>query len=1423
MRNIYFWMLTLFCSSLAFAQLSEDFESDITANGWSLYQTADDDPGFVITTAQANSGSSSYYHDDNNIADVSTSYMVSPAYTVMDGNGLSVFLYQNYSVSYYNYSGILISTESGDPIANEGDFTEIFELGSGYSEDTWTQFTYDLSSYVGQTIYVAFKYTGDFAHEYYVDDFLIGDVCVSPTADFNVVENCAAGEFSIELNITNLGSSASVNYYDDQGNSSSTSSTGTVVIGPYASGTEVTVTVENADDASCSIEETLSFICPPDNDNCETAFVADAFPYNYEGDATGATQTDFVGCNSDSMNDGVWFSLTSGIAQYTINVTSNGWDAEIGIFSGSCDNLVCLDMIDSALTNGTETFTFVGEEGVDYYLVLGHYSGSSDNAEGPYVVEIIEEEIPCPAPTELSVSGLTNATAFVSWIAGEGNTSYDLEWGEEGFTPDGANVEGITTTEYTIEGLMENTAYDVYVRANCDPGTSEWVGPVTFTTLESAPNNLCITAEMLTVGETFESNPVVGYNIGASADETMPAPSCGNYDGGEVWYTVVVPETRHLIIETQADEGSNLTDTAIAVYSGSCGALTLVECNDDGGNGLYSLIDLTGLTEGETLYIAVWEWGNDSFGTFQISAHDNYTCTSPIYTHQSITDCDAETFTVVIDFEDLGSSTEVSVTSDQGDDETITDAGSYTYGPYAFGTEVNFTITTDGEECNSTFSDFVVACPPANDECEGAYTAPVNAGIICDEVVSGTIGGATDSGTDACFGTPDDDVWFSFVANEETHLISLTNVEGSTTDLYHAVYSGMCGELTNIACSDPNNSIIEGLTPGETYYVQVFSWTSTPGQDTTFDLCIKTSPDAPANDECDGALEVPVNPDLECVETTSGTIAAATDSGIESDCSGTSDDDVWFMFTAEAEVHLINLLNIEGGTIDLYHAVYEGTCDGLVNLSCSDPNTSTIEGLTIGQTYYLQVYSWTATAGQLSTFDVCVSTLPDAPENDDCSGAESLTVGTNFAEYAVTGTNIGATAMDGMPAPGCANYEGGEVWYTTTAPESGHIVFETMAAEEGSFNDSGMAVYTGNCDALTLIDCDDDSGDGLFSKIELDGQEPGTMYYIAVWEWGNNDLGNFQVSVYDDQTCEPAVYTTSTEVDCDAETFEVMFDFTELGSATSITLTDDQGSDSQTIDMPSMVTFGPYAEGTTVVISIDQGDVNCNTTESFSPTCPPANDECDSAQIVDVEEGVSEPTIWTPGTVLGATDSGVEAPTCDGFTGTPNDDVWYAFTATATDMFITLDDNFDGVVELFDGSCGNLMSMTCADLGNEPGPEIEAIGLTIGQIYYVRVFNYSASVPSDPTFTLAIWTNSMSVNDIAGLDNVKIYPNPTFDVLRISGVDVSDVQIFSMSGKMIKPAVSNDIVDTKKLPAGVYVIQITDNEGNIITRKFIKK
>lgn len=137
-------------------------------------------------------------------------------------------------------------------------------------------------------------------------------------------------------------------------------------------------------------------------------------------------------------------------------------------------------------------------------------------------------------------------------------------------------------------------------------------------------NDDCVNAIALTVATDYSSGIVNGTNRYATAS-TETDPLCGGLAGGDIWYSVVVPASGDVTIQTgDTSTGSGeLFDSVISIYSGSCGALVPIDCDDDGaGIGLYSLKSLTGQTPGSTLYIRVYEYNNDGVADFGIAAYD---------------------------------------------------------------------------------------------------------------------------------------------------------------------------------------------------------------------------------------------------------------------------------------------------------------------------------------------------------------------------------------------------------------------------------------------------------------------------------------------------------------------------------------------------------------------------------------------------------------------------------------------------------------------------------------------------------------------------------------------------------------------------------------------------------------------------------
>ncbi|MCR5445301.1 MAG: fibronectin type III domain-containing protein, partial [Bacteroidales bacterium] len=85
-----------------------------------------------------------------------------------------------------------------------------------------------------------------------------------------------------------------------------------------------------------------------------------------------------------------------------------------------------------------------------------------------YLDDVTVDYLPsCMRVTGVQVSNITATTADVQWTAVDGATSYDIEYGPEGFVHGEGIVQTVTGTTATLTGLMHSTNYDIYVRAHC--------------------------------------------------------------------------------------------------------------------------------------------------------------------------------------------------------------------------------------------------------------------------------------------------------------------------------------------------------------------------------------------------------------------------------------------------------------------------------------------------------------------------------------------------------------------------------------------------------------------------------------------------------------------------------------------------------------------------------------------------------------------------------------------------------------------------------------------------------------------------------------------------------------------------------------------------------------------------------------------
>ncbi|MDO7876903.1 T9SS type A sorting domain-containing protein [Hymenobacter sp. ASUV-10] len=924
----------------------------------------------------------------------------------------------------------------------------------------------------------------------------------------------------------------------------------------------------------------------------------------------------------------------------------------------------------------------------------------------------------------------------------------------------------------------------------------------------------------------------VGDNTGAGASAGVPVPGCGQYVGGDIWFKVTVPASGSVTVQTVAPaSGSPINDTGLAVYSGSCANLSLVGCDDDGGGGTgYSLYTATGRTPGEVLYVRVWEFGGNVVGPIGLCAR------TPLAPAND--ECaGARPLLVSATCNPMGGSLEnatqsLAPTTGCGTLATVTDVW---YSFVATGatqlltTTANFQLAVDvragtcasstsvycavgfgnqpriisgltagqpyylrvyasGQQPTGANSGFTLCLGPppvgpANDNC--AQAVPLAVGATCGTPTAGTVANASQSlaAVTGCGNVATaNDVWYSFVANGATQNLAFTGLFVAVLE----VRSGTCASSSSVSCTTVFNNqtaVLTGLTSGQTYFLRLYANSAATPPTPTFTVCLSTGPTPPTNDECAGAIALPVS--STCANPTAGTYLTVGQSLPPTTGCGnvTIARDVWYAFVATGATQTVNLASTFGGVVD----VRSGSCASSSSVFCGTVFTNTplvVTGLSTGQAYYLRLYPSTniQPTGTQANFTICLTAGPVAAANDECATAVPVPVVQSCAT-STNGTVAGAT----QSLPGTAGCGGGtaaanDVWYSFVAAAPAQLI--TLTSRFAAV----LEVRSGTCASSSSVFCNFIQANAATGTV-AGGLTTGQTYYIRIYSGTNNPPttanSTFTLCINpaptppaNDEcaqavpvpvttscaspvsgTVEAASQSLSPSANCGNAVLaqDVWYRFVASGVTQLVTLnarfmavldvrTGPCGGGGSLVCTAMNMTpnntvlVGGLTVGNTYYMrvysssNVQPAPLNATFTLCVQPgPVPPANDECAAA----VPLAVGATCTPTAGTLANATQSLAPSSTCVGGNGNAPD-VWYSFVAGGTSQNVTVEARLAATVEVLSGTCGTLSTIFC-NLQRSPTPVTHLVGgLTAGQTYYVRVYGVDLAPPTGAQAAITI-------------------------------------------------------------------------------------
>ncbi len=481
----------------------------------------------------------------------------------------------------------------------------------------------------------------------------------------------------------------------------------------------------------------------------------------------------------------------------------------------------------------------------------------------------------CLVPTALAVASVIDNAADVTWTAGDSETDWNISWGVFGYTP-GTNDLGTavvtTTPAYQITGLDDNTQYQFYVQADCGAEQSAWASPVSFTTACTPFGSFSENFDTTNVDEvpacwsTLKENSNNSF-ASIAVDLNPNAISSPNdfqfYNSGDenAEFYLVSPELTNL---------SNADHQLRFSYKGTGGVSLIIGTMSDPSNALtFSEVQAVTTTTTYDEYIVLFDQSyTDPYIVFKVVYSQIFkTVNLDDVSWELIPSCPKPTSltatsitTTTADFSWTTGSSETAWNISWGTpgySPSIDDIGTHTATTTSYqitgldaSTEYEFYVqaSCDIADVSDWVGPLAFTTQSVNDNLCDALPLTIGATSAGDAYtnVGATVQPNEPNGTCWSGTSNPQTVWFSFVAPSSGNVTATTDIAGGTlNDTHIAIYEAPadCADLLTlgmeVGCDEDGGEIVgngwtsvatmTGLTPGNTYYIQVDGYGSKSG------------------------------------------------------------------------------------------------------------------------------------------------------------------------------------------------------------------------------------------------------------------------------------------------------------------------------------------------------------------------------------------------------------------------------------------------------------------------------------------------------------------------------------------------------------------------------------------------------------------
>jgi hypothetical protein len=489
----------------------ESFEGSFPPTGWVFFDNGIGTVESWTTTSTAQAGvQAAYIQYENVTTGIAEDWLVSPSVAITASTSiLSFWERETYTTDWGSIYSILLSTSSQ---TNTASFTVV----ATYTENLVNPLVYknrviNLSSYVGQNVYIAFRMNNDDGDDWLLDNIQLTGGCVTaPTV--GIVTGTTNTSYGSTDQYTVSGYSGNLQWYSGPSSSGPWSAIPGATTTPQnitaaMGGTMYLIAVSSSSAAGClddtSNVHAVSVFFPGDN-SCSTVSLTIGGPgttyYQFLGASvqpgevqppTGSCTSQLTWCNS-TLDNTLWFMFTAPASGHVI-IHAPDFDTQLAVYAASsCSGL---------LSSSTATFICGNDDDPDYTLNGGVQYSSYLHAAclTPGMVYYLQADSYSPAtsadstriiitdpgmPLDASFTGVNS----VYCMPGAASTSL-IPVSTGGFFTLNTNTVSINSFNPSTSGIGTHTVY--YSVSGCKSSSVTTVASKPVITAASTSSLLC--------------------------------------------------------------------------------------------------------------------------------------------------------------------------------------------------------------------------------------------------------------------------------------------------------------------------------------------------------------------------------------------------------------------------------------------------------------------------------------------------------------------------------------------------------------------------------------------------------------------------------------------------------------------------------------------------------------------------------------------------------------------------------------------------------------------------------------------------------------------------------------------------------------------------------------------------------------------